>query len=167
DEGGGIVDFSARLADRLALFESHDPGKVFAMLADQVEPFLEQRGAAGGGGAGPVGEGAVGGVDRGAGAVAAAGRQRGEQRAVGRIGDLETGVAAGTVPAAVEEAAGADQPGVAEPPGKGMAPVVLELVNRHDPSWKRGSKAFAARVRAARETRAARRGKAGARIFAA
>jgi hypothetical protein len=97
-----IIDFATRLVQRLALFQRHDQRQVFPVLDNQVIPaaqnlraLLRQRHR-------PIGKGGLRGFDRGPALRRAKTRDRRQPSAVGRIGDVETGVALSGTPGAVD-----------------------------------------------------------------
>jgi hypothetical protein len=114
DEGGGIVDLAARLGDRLALLEGHDPRQVVLVGEDQLEPGAQERAAGLREAPRPARKGGMGGLD-GVGALAGRkARDVADRGAGGRVGHGDRRAVARRAPAAVHVGEAAKQRAVVQ-----------------------------------------------------
>jgi hypothetical protein len=113
DEARRVVDFAARLGERLALLADHDRGEIVAVVEDQVEPAAQQLRAGFGRGGAPAGKGGLRRLDR-ASTSAPCSAARGRRLRIGRVADGEARAVGGVLPVAADQRLLAEQAGVGE-----------------------------------------------------
>ncbi len=102
DEGRGVGDLTARLGQRLALLQGHQPGQVFLVLHDQLEPAAQRLRTLLGGQVAPGRQRPLGRLDGTASLGGTHLRHRAEDFTTGRVVHLERLPAVGIEPGAID-----------------------------------------------------------------